>query len=90
MFDRTDDNIFSFYSFPREIRKGLYTSNAIEGFNAKLKRETRKRIQMNSEDNATVVITAICRSYNSSRLGRRMNGLNELDTETRKGLGFNF
>ena len=45
---------------------------------------------MNSEDNAMVVITAICRSYNSSRLGRRMNGLNELDTETRKGLGFNF
>lgn len=90
MFDRTDGNIFSFYSFPREIRKGLYTSNAIEGFNAKLKREARKRIQMNSEDNATVVITAICRSYNSSKLGRRMNGLNELDTETRKGLGFNF
>lgn len=90
MFDRTDGNIFSFYSFPREIRRGLYTSNAIEGFNAKLKREARKRIQMNSEDNATVVITAICRSYNSSKLGRRMNGLNELDTETRKGLGFNF
>lgn len=90
MFDRTDGNIFSFYAFPKEIRRSLYTSNAIEGFNAKLKREARKRIQMNSEDNATAVITAICRSYNSSRLGRRMNGLNELDTETRKGQGFSF
>lgn len=90
MFDRTDGNIFSFYGFPEGIRKGLYTNNAIEGFNAELKRETRKRILMNSEDNATVVITAICRSYNSSKLGRVMNGLNELDPETRRSLGFSF
>ena len=83
-------NISIYFKYPEEVRRLIYTTNAIEGFNAKLKRETRKRIQMNSEDNATVVITAICRSYNSSRLGRRMNGLNELDTETRKGLGFNF
>lgn len=90
MFDRTDGNIFSFYGFPEGIRRGLYTNNAIEGFNAELKRETRKRILMNSEDNATVVITAICRSYNSSKLGRVMNGLNELDPETRRSLGFSF
>ena len=90
MFARTIGNIFSFYGFPKEIRRSLYTSNAIEGFNAKLKRETRKRILMNSEDNATVVITAICRSYNSSKLGRVMNGLKELNTETRRGLGFYF
>jgi transposase-like protein len=90
MFARTDGNIFSFYGFPKEIRRSLYTSNAIEGFNAKLKRETRKRILMNSEGNATVVITAICRSYNSWKLGRVMNGLKELNTETRRGLGFDF
>jgi len=90
MFARTDGNIFSFYGFPKEIRRSLYTSNAIKGFNAKLKRETRKRILMNSEGNATVVITAICRSYNSSKLGRVMNGLKELNTETRRGLGFDF
>jgi len=90
MFDRTDGNIFSYYSFPAEIRKSLYTSNAIEGFNSELKRETRKRILMNSEDNATVVITAVCRSYNSSRLGRAMRGLNELSPDVRQALGFSF
>lgn len=90
MFDRTDGNIFSYYSFPAEIRKSLYTSNAIEGFNSKLKGETRKRILMNSEDNATIVITAVCRSYNSSKLGRVMRGLKELDPGTRQALGFGF
>jgi hypothetical protein len=88
MFTDTDGNIFSFYGFPKEIRRGLYTSNAIEGFNAKRKRETRKRILMNSEENATVVITSICESYNSLKLGREMNGLRELDNATKAGLGF--
>lgn len=88
MFERTDKNIFSFYSFPVEIRKSIYTSNAIEGFNAELKRETRKRILLNSESNATIVITAVCRSYNSSKLGRVMRGLNELNPDVRRELGF--
>lgn len=86
--EKTKDNIFSYYSFPEEIRRSLYTSNAIEGFNSKLKRETRKRILMNSEDNATIVITAVCRSYNSSKLGRRRNGLLKVPQEVREELGF--
>lgn len=85
--EKTNDNIFSYYSFPEEIRN-LYTSNAIEGFNSKLKRETRKRILMNSEDNASIVITAVCRSYNSSKLGRRRNGLLKVPQEVREELGF--
>ena len=89
MLEKTTDNIFPFLSFPPEIRKSLYTSNAIEGFNSKLKRETRKRIMMNSENNATIIITAICRSYNSSKLGRKMNGLNELTPDVLEELGFN-
>ena len=86
--EKTNDNIFSYYSFPEEIRRSLYTSNAIEGFNSKLKRETRKRILMNSEDNASIVITAVCRSYNSSKLGRRRNGLLKVPQEVREELGF--
>ena len=86
--EKTNDNIFSYYSFPEEIRRSLYTSNAIEGFNSKLKRETRKRILMNSEDNASIVITAVCRSYNSSKLGRGRNGLLKVPQEVREELGF--
>ena len=56
---KTNDNIFSYYSFPEGIRRSLYISNAIEGFNPKPKRETQKRILMNSEDNASIVITAV-------------------------------
>lgn len=86
--EKTNDNIFSYYSFPEEIRRRLYTSNAIEGFNSKLKRETRKRILMNTEDNASIVIATVCRSYNSSKLGRRRNGLLKVPQEVREELGF--
>ena len=43
---------------------------------------------MNSEDNASIVITAVCRSYNSSKLGRRRNGLLKVPQEVREELGF--
>lgn len=90
MLSKTDDNIFSCYSFPEKIRLGLYTSNGIKAFNLKLKREARKLVLMSSESNATIVITAICKTYNGSKLGRRMNGLSEVPIEVRRELGFNF
>ncbi len=43
---------------------------------------------MNSEDNASIVITAVCRSYNGSKLGRRRNGLLKVPQEVREELGF--
>lgn len=90
MLDKTDDNIFTFMEFPKELRGILMTSNAIESFNAKLKRETKKRILANSEDNATIVVTHICESYNRS-CGRRIaNGLPNVEKPIREGMGFVF
>lgn len=50
----------------KELKTAICTSNAIESFNAKLKREVRKTILANLENNATIVIVNICNSYNKS------------------------
>lgn len=86
----TDDNIFTYYDFPEEIWKSINTSNAIESFNSKLKRETKKRILENSEDNATIVITHVSESYNKSCGRRLLRGLGELTTDIREEMGFSF
>lgn len=88
MLEKTDNNIFAYYDFPPAIWKSIRTSNAIEGFNSKLKRDSRKRILMNSEENATIVYTEICRSYNSTKLGRVLNGLNRMTNEEKLSMGF--
>jgi putative transposase len=90
MLNSTDDNIFTYYDFPKEIRKSVNTSNVIESFNSKLKRETRKRILANSEDNATIVVTALSRSYGKSCGNRVIQGLKEVPKDRRDEMGFDF
>lgn len=63
---RKKEGLFTFMSYPEPLWKTIYTSNAIEGFNSKLKRATRQRIILNSEDNAMIVITACCADYNKN------------------------
>lgn len=90
MLNAATENVFTYFDFPKEIRKAITTSNAIESFNSKLKKETKKRILANSEDNATIIITSICKSYNKSCGMRVMQGLNELTPDKRAELGFDF
>jgi putative transposase len=37
------ERVIPFFSFPREIRKALYTTNAIESINSQLRRVLRNR-----------------------------------------------
>lgn len=89
MLNETTDNIFTYLDYPKELKTAICTSNAIESFNAKLKREFRKRILANSEDNATFVIVNICNSYNKSNGRRLLTGLFEPTTDKLESLGFN-
>ena len=45
-----------FYAFPREVRRILYTTNAIEALNAKLRRAVRARGHFPSDDAATKLL----------------------------------
>lgn len=80
------ENLFTYLEFPKELRVQLYTSNPIECFNAKLKRDVSKRIQFNSEDNAFINITAVCKRYN--RNAKTIRCLSYLDEKTKIQLGF--
>ena len=88
MLSKTGMDIFAYYAFFRAIRKSNCTSNAIESLNSKLKRERRKRILANSEDNATIITVNVFRSYDKSAGMRTRKGLMEVSWEERKRMEF--
>lgn len=71
------ENLFTFFHYPKEIRKSLYSTNPIESFNSLLKRQTRKRVLMNSESNAILIISEVCESYNKRT--RQIRNLTEME-----------
>ena len=72
----TMPNLFTYLSFPKPMRKSIYTSNVIESFNGKAKRELAKRVSMNSLGNALFCMTQIAREYN--RHARKIPGYDEM------------
>jgi putative transposase len=48
--------VIPFYAFPREVRRILYTTNAIEALNAKLRRAVRTRGHFPNDDAATKLL----------------------------------
>jgi putative transposase len=44
--------VIPFYTFPDEVRKIIYTTNAIESLNAKLRRAVRARGHFPTDDSA--------------------------------------
>lgn len=60
--------LFTFVKYPKEMWQSLKTSNAIESFNATLKRNVRKRIQFNSLTNELILLTTIMKDYNKKHL----------------------
>ena len=83
---RKQIDLFTFMDYPKLLWKSIYTSNAIEGFNSKLKRLTRKRILMNSEDNAVVTIVSCCADYNKNAGKIRLRKFNDMSDEEKNSL----
>ena len=50
------ENIIPFFGYPPEIRKVIYTTNAIESMNAQLRKVTRKRGAFPTEDSVRKVL----------------------------------
>jgi putative transposase len=44
------DNLSTYFSFPPEIRRIIYTTNALEGFNRQLRKFTKVRISFPTDD----------------------------------------
>lgn len=83
---RKRTGLFTFMEFPELLWKTIYTSNAIESFNSKLKRQTRKRILLNSEENGTITIAAVAEDYNKNAGKIRLRHFTELSEKEKEGL----
>ena len=83
---RKQIDLFTFMDYPKLLWKSIYTSNAIEGFNSKLKRLTGKRILMNSEDNAVIAIVSCCADYNKNAGKIRLRKFNDMSDEEKNSL----
>ena len=83
---KKQENLFTFMDYSESLWKTIYTSNAIESFNAKLKRITRKRILMNSELNAIITITSCCADNNKNAGKVTLRHFSEITDEKKNNL----
>ena len=84
----SDPDIFSYCELPWPIQRSIYTSNAIEGFNSRVKATIRKRVSMNSIGNCLYSILAAVRWYNASASRRTLRCLKEMTDGELKQCGF--
>ncbi len=80
--------LFTYLEFPKQMWKSLMTSNAIESFNAELKRYSHRRILFNSEANSIIVLTGCISDYNQSAKNKKEKYLIELSEEEKYNMGF--
>ena len=70
--------IVTFYNFPPTIRRTIYSTNLIEGFNKQLKRYTRRKEQFPNEDSLERFLVSQFNQYNQRFLGRVHKGFKEI------------
>jgi len=61
---KKNPSLFTFLSFPKQIRASIYTTNLIEGFNKHLKRYTKRKEQFPNEDSLIRFIGTYAGDYN--------------------------
>ena len=76
VFERRE-SLFSFFDFPAEIRRSLYTSNPIESCNKNLKQQTKKKEQFPNEESLDRFVCAFYSEYNRKRGSHVQKGFKE-------------
>lgn len=56
------NKVVAFFVFPHEVRRVVYTPNAIEGMNARLRKIIKRRGHLPSDDAATKLIWLVLRN----------------------------
>jgi putative transposase len=56
--------LLTFYDYPEDIRRSIYSTNLIEGFNKQVKRKTKAKIQFPSVDSAEKYLVSLFEEYN--------------------------
>ena len=70
--------IVTFYNFPPTIRRTIYSTNLIEGFNKQLKRYTRRKEQFPNEESLERFLVTQFNNYNQKFLCRVHKGFKEI------------
>lgn len=58
--------LFTFYSFPKEIRRSIYSTNLIESFNKKIKKYSRRKEQFPGEESLERFLVSQFEIYNQN------------------------
>jgi transposase-like protein len=77
-------HLYEFMDFPQSIRKTLYTTNLIEGFNKLLKSYTKRKDQFPTEDSLERFVVSRFYDYNDKHLDRTHTGFGKALIEIEK------
>lgn len=78
---KSNESLFSFYSFPKSIQRSLYTTNLIESLNKQIKRQTKKKEQFPNEDSLDRFVYNYIIDYNNRFNSRIHKGFNDAQKE---------
>ncbi len=70
--------ILTFYNFPPSIRRTIYSTNLIEGFNKQLKKYTKRKEQFPNEESLERFLVTQFNNYNQKFLCRVHKGFKEI------------
>ena len=73
-----DPAILTFYNFPPSIRRTIYSTNLIEGFNKQLKKYTKRKEQFPNEESLERFLVSQFNNYNQKFLCRVHKGFKEI------------
>lgn len=74
----TNPAILTFYNFPTSIRRTIYSTNLIEGFNKQLKKYTKRKEQFPNEESLERFLVSQFNQYNQTFLSRVHKGFKEI------------
>ncbi|MCT3034450.1 transposase, partial [Pediococcus parvulus] len=80
-----NQKLLVFFNFPPAIRSSIYSTNLIESFNKKFKRQTKKREQFPNEESLERTLMTVILDYND-KFGRRTHKGFNLVQDTLKSM----
>ena len=69
--------LLTFYSFPRDIWRSIYSTNLIESFNKQIKKYTKRKEQFPNEESLERFLVTQFEDYNQSNAIRCHIGFNK-------------
>ena len=75
----TNPAILTFYDFPPSIRRTIYSTNLIEGFNKQLKKYTKRKEQFPNEESLERFLVTQFNNYNQKFLCRVHKGFKDIE-----------